>query len=516
MTRSRLLVIAPKLAVLGLTVLLAACSMAESLYLSPVGSQSCVSQSGSYYLSKSYLTVRVDLKNDDAAANLPPVYELNSVAVSAQPDRTQLYCLDYRASPTANDTLIIQKSPENLLQKITSNAEDRSAEIAGNFIQAIFVGISQNPDFDRTLTTRLRLVQRKPRISEGHVRLTFDPFNTPQLDLANETLRRTGFCLLLEKGDDEDRTRQRDIDRYCDRPLGRDKREWKLEESTEDFSAFVPPEINGPVGDGSGRQRARHAAVDHARHREHGEPIITQGILYRPRVGHTVALYVKANLGHPGGWSLRSRATLMMENVSPTIALGIDRAFFAKRKTTIEFDGGVLKDIEIEKGSELLGFSTIPLTIAQSIAALPANIIQVRIKDTNNRAELIAAQQALLEQKLQIANLRGVPRTGSLTPPPPAGFSDPDGTTPRLGQGQQQQQEQQAGVTVPPPDSIGGTQQQIRVQPRAGTIEACFATCGRAGDPNVAVCRRYCDCVKRCESSGSRSACMTFCDPKPN
>jgi hypothetical protein len=64
-----------------------------------------------------------------------------------------------------------------------------------------------------------------------------------------------------------------------------------------------------------------------------------------------------------------------MPNASPIFSVGVDRSAFVTRKTTLlAFDAGVLRDITIEKPSEVLSFVEIPLRVAQVVVAVPAEI----------------------------------------------------------------------------------------------------------------------------------------------
>jgi hypothetical protein len=118
---------------------------------------------------------------------------------------------------------------------------------------------------------------------------------------------------------------------------------------------------------------------------------------YRPRLPYNYMLLVKKNKQVAGGWELRgSSETVMLENGSPVFSVPIDRTFFTTRETALAFDDGVLQDVSIKKGSELLGFVQLPLAVAQTVAALPASILQVKIDGTNNRHKLIKAQPDLL------------------------------------------------------------------------------------------------------------------------
>ena len=68
----------------------------------------------------------------------------------------------------------------------------------------------------------------------------------------------------------------------------------------------------------------------------------------------------------------------------------------------------------VDKGSELAGFVSIPLHLAQTLINLPAQIVQLKINVATNQAELYQQQAALvdannkyIQQLLQGATLPG-------------------------------------------------------------------------------------------------------------
>lgn len=65
----------------------------------------------------------------------------------------------------------------------------------------------------------------------------------------------------------------------------------------------------------------------------------------------------------------------------------------------------MLTEATIDKKSELVGFVSIPLKVANAILDIPAQIVQLRINRTNARTNLIAAETALIEARaaLEIA-----------------------------------------------------------------------------------------------------------------
>jgi len=348
---------------------LGSCSMADSALLDGPNRGGCSSSAGNYYLSRSFLEVQV-------AATADGKKSLAGLYVKPKADRARGYCLDYLPSSTANDTFIVAKDDkEHLLTKISSNADDQSKVIAQTIVQAVFVAVSGNPNFGDDSKNRSFT---ETTFANGATRAfgaEFDPFNAAQLALVNDGLKDHGFCLVLE-GQTFGR-QARDINDYCNRPLQGHPPETALigASAYKGEAAFVP---------------------------------YTKGVLYRPRLPYNVFLFVNQRPAQrlPGNWVLRQTAAVYLENQSPTLAIGIDRAFFASRKTTLTFAMGVLQDINIDKTSELVGAVEIPLQIVNSIAALPAEVVQVKINQTSRRQALIAAQDQLIQAQRALAKDR--------------------------------------------------------------------------------------------------------------
>lgn len=356
----------------------------------------CASTAGSYHVSKTYFRLRVDEMQSAGG----PVSMFRYITVQRRPDRDKGYCLDFRASLTSHDKVRIYKTSvgapatietdvrananvavdgtdqyasieaeieqnhaggSDLIQVIATDAIDESAYIAKVLIRTLFVGLSGNSNFspDRALTQD---PQRRRKLD-----LEYDPFDLPQTAQINDALRRLGFCVLVHGV-----TFERDTDTingYCDNPKRAIERSHRL-------SAAL--------------KVAEEAKVERR----------VRGVLYRPRLPYTVALYVKDNLKVSGGWRLRATEIVEMENISPVLSIGIERAFAAQRKTMVFFEQGVVKDVCVFKSSELQPLVEVPLEIARSVVALPANIVQVRINSANNDSALLAAEEALIKAQI--------------------------------------------------------------------------------------------------------------------
>jgi hypothetical protein len=441
------------------------CSMAGSSAIDLTKTVGCESSVGAYYLSKTYLTVEVHSVTDPTTAK--EAFSLQGgIGAVPRPDPKAPYCLDYLGSITSDDTFNVQKN-NNLLAKITSVADDQSAVIAEKAIKAIFVGLSGNPEFDR-------LMKQASRAYGGRLggalrfRADFDPFDRAELARVNNGMKDFGFCLVFKE---QTFPHHASIDEYCENPMG--------PSAHEPWHASV--------------RRGRPPAARPVVKRE-APPPYTQGIFYRPRLPYSLLLFTKENLRIPGGWQLRGSDTLMLENEAPVFSVGIDRAFFTKRETRLIFSDGQLQDVTIDKGSELAGFVGIPLQIAQSIVALPTNIIQVRINQTNSRNQLIAAQTQLIQAEKQLLEQQKLLDAEQAKAPPAAARSGDLADSAFGG------------------DAANGSNGSFAA-PRStpGAVAACTSDCVNGGKGGEISCQKFCSCKIQTCVLGSESACNASC-----
>lgn len=443
--------------------LLAGCSMAQSSLMENKSGLGCHSTSASYALSKTFVSVEIG----GAVTSKGPNYYLKKVALERRADKGKRYCLDYLSSPTSDEAFTVQKNDRGLLERVVANSKDQSGAIAKKFASAVFTMLSQNPNFDPTLTAAGRSIgDDLPVELPTPFKAEFDPFNVAQTAVVNDSMRKFGFCILVE----ESGQTVSDPNRYCDRPMGG----VSLEQTMAD--AYVAENERPDIKD-------------------------TRAILYRPRVPYVMYLFAKDNLLVPGGWRLRASEAVHMENKSPVLGVGIDRAFFTQRKTILQFDEGVLRDIEIDKKSELAAFVEVPLFIAQGVAALPANIIQVRINNTNNNTLLINAQQQLIVAEREYRKtLKELTDLRAGTP----GRSSGDAASAIQ---QRSSADTQSGNTQLAPPSAAA---QAELTGR--TMAQCVERNQTSWGPDEA--RRFCNCtLVECKASGigDVQACATYC-----
>jgi hypothetical protein len=255
----------------------------------------------------------------------------------------------------------------NLLRYVMSDAVDQSAYIAETLIKSIFLGVA-----GASATVRGAGLAEPTSGLQRVAELDFDPFDPVQSAVVNESLKDFGFCIVVAGATFDPSLAT--VQQYCDKPM------WWVQ-----------------------KQPVFNRKLETAR--SHNDVKEVRGILYRPRMPYRVLLFIKSDLGKAGGWKLRKAEIVAMENISPVISVGVDRTFFAQRKTALVFDQGTLTNVCIYKGAELVKFAEIPLEVVKSVVALPTTILQLRLVNTNNETELVKAHDAILRKQDNMVSL---------------------------------------------------------------------------------------------------------------
>ena len=471
----------------------AACSMVGSSHIDGVMAQTCHSDAGLYFLSRTYLQVKIE--SHDIATVPHNFISSDGIKVVHLPDKSAPFCIDYLASPTSEDTVVVQRAG-GLLKQINTNAKDQSVEIAKTLIKALFAGISQNPAFNANQSAIRAL--KGARIGKSlEFEALYDPFDEAQVRNINNVVKDFGFCLVLDH-----LVPDGDIESYCSNPLAHQSRENLILAST---AGDVTPVVGGyahlnvpPMSYEAAMMREgascrleslkdEQVEVCDGAPYANGPPAFSQGIYYRARLPYSYSIYVRPNLKVMSGWQLRGVETVELENDSPVFNVAVDRTYFAERKTTLKFDNGVLQDVEIEKKSELAGFVQIPLVLAQSIAALPTNIVQVRIDMNNNREKLIKAQTELIQLKEKQAINK-------------AALKKAEAAAPRSFGGAAGSQLRSLDGAVVAGGSLGEPAEVYRMQ--------CLQVCA----DDDATCGKHCSCIADCTVMGNdMQSCQSLC-----
>ncbi|WFP61462.1 MULTISPECIES: hypothetical protein [unclassified Mesorhizobium] len=354
----------------AISVLTAACSVVETYGVSvapgePSPDFRCKSEAGSYSLSATTWSFEINTYD-----NSP--FVLEAIQEKHYPDARHTYCLDYLASGLAKDQLTVGYSSADtskglgggLLEYVASYAVDKSQVVIRNLIRAIFIGISGRADF----TFARESIPTTNKKTQG--RFEVDPLDEQEMATLNKRLADFGFCLVLSGYSFEEGRTGTSAEAYCSDPLGTIRRHPSkaLEQAHRQAWLVEQPERTG--------------------------------ILYRPRLPYALEIYTQDD-PHHSAWQLRKVTQVEIENISPIVSLGINRALFAEAKVGLEFDAGVLKNFCLSKSSEVAGFVDIPLDIVYGITELPAQTIKAEVERANSTVALTQAQMNLLDTQRQ-------------------------------------------------------------------------------------------------------------------
>lgn len=318
--------------------------------------EGCKTSFGAYHLPMAVLTVSVEPKRDLHFVDFKE--EKFKARVVADPRQT--FCLGFLSTITGEDLITVDRTPEGLLNLMTSDAKDRTPEIAAKLIDA-------GANF--AIAGRSSLVGAATR----PMTIEFDPFNPQDSASANEALRPYGYCVVVDETLEGESP-----ERWC--------------------ASRHKPRRADPLYQAAQAPPAPEAPRDE--------------ILYRPNQTYSVSVMRKRDPNGSARWDAFLTKKMDMPNRSPIFGIGVKRALFASRKTTLNFTNGVLDDVKIEKGSEALGFVSIPLHLVQTMVQIPTRIIQLQIGNADRRAQLIDAQGKLIQAwSTYNATLAGPPKT---------------------------------------------------------------------------------------------------------
>jgi hypothetical protein len=356
------------------------CAVTESNLVDISNASACSSALGSYTLPRTYLRAVVERVKDENGTNIV----MAPLAQIRRPDNDRFYCLDHLASAFAKDDVRITKAtldvavtkqdgtpgtasrPTQYLGIISSAAVDQTAIIIRKLIRAIAIGITKNAGFLRSKTETAAPPERTTLLT-----VEFDPFDAVGTAKANADLRKFGFCVALETFSFN--THRYGVPAYCNNPV-------RVASDATEFSVRYQADLRGEA-----------------------KPLPAKGIYYRPRANYRAMIFTNAEPDLPGRWKLSVMQDVTLENISPVIAVRIDRSVFAQRRMALVFDQGALLNVCLYKGSEVLGFIDIPLEIVRSIVALPVATLQVRYQELVTSTELYNAERQLIElQRKQI------------------------------------------------------------------------------------------------------------------
>ena len=330
----------------------------------------CHSDLGAYRLPETLLQVRIEAEYSPGTGTIENYgYEVMPVVRGSR----HAFCLDYHSNPLSKDTIKIKRatqgngnqgSGQGLLQLVSSNAVDFTGIVIRKLTRAFFVARSGNAGFQMYPGRAAYLEQQGADTQKYRaVDLEFDPLDRKAVAEANDRLRHFGLCLTL--GEHTYDTARWDVQSYCDNPVD---------------SLTHLGWTDGMTEPKYGTRATKLA-----------------GVAYRPKLSYGLYVYGKTDPTGPEPWVLKELKEIALENRAPVLVLRVKGAIFAQRRTVIAFENGALTGFCVSKSAEGAGFVEVPVEIIRSIVALPTQILQVRIDQTNGQAELNAIHRQIID-----------------------------------------------------------------------------------------------------------------------
>lgn len=302
-------------------------------------------RAGVYYaLPMGLIDISLNAKQDTAEFDLA----FSDVKYIADP--TQRYLMRYHPLPNYQDNVEVEVRSNAFLSKVWATTEDKTDEIIVELAK-IFRGfgafhVGEPADGFITLST-----------------ITIDPSEPAKLRAAAEFLNERALAYVKKAvvacGGAKTRACQRfsRLNSHVPRLI--------------DLNV-VPPE---PIAE---------API----------PDCTSGLCYRVKEPYVLEYRVDG---------ARRAEIVYLPNKAPLVEINITRALFVSKIQKIEFDAnGFLKQVYIEKGSELLAVSELPLNIITAIS----QTMPIRLKVQQKQVDLAEARAAEIDAQRKLADVQ--------------------------------------------------------------------------------------------------------------
>jgi hypothetical protein len=438
------------LALLCLVVALAGCQSAILRSVSPAA-QKHGERLATYSLPRGQAEIRVMRSSQHLDT-------LEYVTTTIIPDPRQRYRLDYDALSTASDEVKVELTTAGLLDQITITSEEHS--------DAIAIKIAQTA-IEAAKLAAVGAVAPEPEAPREVYRTRFDPTSCEDVAWVNVQLKELDRARKDEiaRAIDERADDRRELQLYIEeaRAKARDEASPSWAKDLETKADQVATERR-PAIDLARREirRLQRLDTEHAplwidvRDPVTGVSILPcgtaetiplddsaegsgdallplgseSGIYYRLPRAFTLVL------GTDDRYREAAEVDIIVPDPTPgaVSALDIARTIAVRRVTTIDFENGLLKSVSLNKPSEALELTAVPYEIIKAVAALPAELIQLKVdyssKETalaEARKKQAVAEQALLDLLKQIRDGTYVPGAGDPL--------SPSGTRQRLRRG---------------------------------------------------------------------------------
>ena len=332
----------------------------------------CHSNTGAYQLPKRLVKVSIieEAKASQGASPKKEYYIQLDTEDELVAEKETVYCLDFLFSPFVESQIGISRNKELLLQEIGSVESDKSKQITKSLIRAAGNLVAANRAQQRIAELEnAGPGGRSATVINGDgqpvkASFHFDPFDKREAKLVNMALKRFGYCLHLD-----------------------DRRDSR-----------VPPWAP-QVCHRSSTRRSGNSLTDKAYAMElaAAKKVMHKGVLYRPEISHRMKIYRKLDPDdNLEAWHLAGSVYLNMPNRAPIFALSVNRALFVDSKTTVEFENGLMKNVALDKKSELNAIVDIPLYAINVVLDIPAATLRIFNNEADNRRKLMAVNVQMI------------------------------------------------------------------------------------------------------------------------
>jgi hypothetical protein len=370
--------------VLGAALAGGGCQMLDSNWLDTdprAAGTTCTTNAGTYSLPRRLITVTVT-GTDKSGFNLK-VDATGDTTAPYVADRNENYCLDFLLSPLSADRVGIQRTEDGLLRRVYTQADDKTKDIAQQLIQgaADLVSSNQAGTPGRSFATRPRFAGDADPVVATFM---FDPFVEREAREVNIALVEYGYCLYLDTHRDPFAPRW--SQQICrDAVVGRKK-------GSRNPAVYAEPSMVYKAD--PAYPRSGLAIFDP---RPVSAEVQQRGVLYRPELTHTLVVIRKPDPGSRfSEWRPVASDKIVMPNAAPAFVLEFKRAVFVKAETDVQFHNGLIKNVTVNKPSELLAASNLVVAAAQIVTNIPKRALTIFNNRTENTIDLINTNAQLI------------------------------------------------------------------------------------------------------------------------
>ena len=362
--------------------LLSGCQMLDSKWLDTdpaLAGTTCQSNAGTYHLPRRLITVKIT--PGVPAASFAITVDNTPEGATYVADRNETYCLDFLLSYLSEDRVGIQRNSDGLLQRVYTQADDKTAKIALDLIQA-------GADLAASDAGSLGRSAARPRFADNVAPVLasfqFDPFVEREAREVNYALSEFGYCLFLDSRND---------------PF---VPHWS-EELCQEIAApraktQAGHEYRGPSMVYKADPAFPRSGLPVFDPRPVPPEVQTRGILYRPELTHSLVVIRKPDPGSRfSEWRRVASDRIVMPNAAPAFILEVKRAIFVKAETDVRFNSGLIKNVSVNKPSELLAAANLAVAAAQIITNIPVQALKIFNNRAENKIALINTNAALID-----------------------------------------------------------------------------------------------------------------------